>query len=211
MRNALLFLVVLAVLAPAQGVEMGLYSGTRTEQVLQQSDDTREVMWLMGNQGAAQWFVAPADCHVVAASFYVWNNGTKDVGVWDNDDSGSDDLPGTLLGSASYNFNYGSSWTWSDYVDLTGEGITVSSGEKFWAGITPSAGAFPALGADNTTPDYGQALHFSGYWHWYGNYDLMVRVKINDDMYGPYASGRDPSDGATGVPVESDIVFHIED
>ncbi|MCP4229428.1 MAG: Ig-like domain-containing protein, partial [bacterium] len=47
--------------------------------------------------------------------------------------------------------------------------------------------------------------------HWYGNYDLMVRVKINDDMDGPYASGRDPADGATGVPVDSDIVFHIED
>jgi hypothetical protein len=39
----------------------------------------------------------------------------------------------------------------------------------------------------------------------------MVRAIVNDDMDGPYAADQDPADGASGVPVDSDILFDIED
>ena len=200
MRNALLFLVVLAAAVPALA--------GREEQILQQSDDSMDSPWSMDNWGYAQWFEAPADCHILSASFYVSQNGTKDVGVWDNDA----DLPATLLGSESHDFNYGSSWTWSDYVDLTGLGLTMSGGEKFWVGIVNGGGSYPNVGRDSTDPDYGHAYTTDGTtWHDYRSNDLMVRVKIDDDMDAPYVDEQDPAPGRTGADPGTDIVFHCMD
>ncbi len=199
MRNALLFLVVLAVSAPALA--------GREEQILQMSDDSMDSPWSMDNWGYAQWFEAPADCHILSASFYCRYDGTRDVGVWDDDA----DLPATLLGSESHDFNYGSSWTWSDYVDLTGLGLTMSSGDKFWVGIDYGGGSYPNVGRDSTNPDYGHAYTTDGTtWHSYRSNDLMVRVKIDDDMDPPYVDGQDPADGALAPP-DTDIVFHCKD
>ena len=199
MRNALLFLVVLVVAAPALA--------GRTETILQQSDDTRESSWYMNNWGAAQWFEAPAECHIVGASFYVDENGTKDVGVWD----GPANVPVNLLGSVSHAFDYGTSWTWSDYVDLLDEEITISNGDKFWVGIPYMAGAYPYTGTDNTNPDIGHCYAYSATsWNWYPYYDLMVRVKIDDDMDGPYVDSQNPADGGWAAPGTT-IGFHCKD
>ncbi|UCE28181.1 MAG: hypothetical protein JSW52_05390 [Candidatus Coatesbacteria bacterium] len=197
MRNVLLVLAVLAVAAPAVAV--------RTETILQQSDDTMEISWSMNNWSWAQWFDAPADCHVVSASFYCDGSGTKDVGVWDD----SADRPGTLLGSVSHAFS--GAWAWSPYVDLTGEGITLSSGDKFWVGIVYSAGSYPYLGLDTTSPNHGIAYSFDGSsWYFISSWDLMVRVKIDDDMDPPYVDEQDPADTTWAQP-DTDIVFHCKD
>ncbi len=199
MRNALLFLVVLAVAAPALA--------GRTETILQQSDDSMEMAWPMNNWAWAQWFDAPADCHIVSASFYCMYNGTKDVGVWEDAAS----VPGTLLGSVSYSFTPGGSETWSDYVDLTGLGLTMSGAEKFWVGIDYSAGTYPYLGLDTTSPNHGVAYSANGTsWSFISSWDLLVRVKIDDDMDGPYVDEQDPAD-TTWAPPDTEIVFHCND
>ena len=196
MRNALLFLVVLAVAAPALA--------GRTEHILQQSDDTMELSWSMDYWAWAQWFDAPADCHVVGASFYTNGSGTKNVAVWDD----SSDLPGTLLGSESYAFS--GSWAWSPYVDLTGEGITFSNGDKFWVGFVYGAGSYPYMGLDTTAPNHGIAYFSGGSWIYISSWDLMVRVKIDDDFDPPYVDSQNPADGGWGTP-DTDIVFHCKD
>jgi hypothetical protein len=205
MRNVLLFLVVLAVMSPAMA--------GREEQILQQSDDTMETSWGMDDVGAVQWFEAPADCYILSASFYCFCGlaTTKDVAVWDNDDSGSDDLPGTLLGSVSNDFDYGGSWAWSDYIDLTSLGLTMSDGEKFWLGIPESPGPGFQLGRDITDPDHGYAFtSYGSDWIFWSGYDVMLRVKIDDDMDPPYVDGQNPADGGWVQP-DTDIVFHCKD
>jgi hypothetical protein len=202
MRNALSFLVVLAVAMPALAV--------RSEQILQMSDDSVEVSWSVNSSGCAQWFQAPADCHVVGVSFYTVYEGSKAVGVWDNDDSGYYNLPGTLLGSKWFDFT-GSSWNWSSYIDLTDKGITISGGDKFWVGIVYSIVPGFYVGLDNTSPYHGFAYTYDGTgWTSYYYYDLMVRVKIDDDMDGPYVDGQDPADGGWAAP-ETTIFFHCKD
>jgi hypothetical protein len=205
MRDVLLVLIVLAVAVPAlAGWE---------EQILQMSDDTRESAWGSDNKGSAQWFEAPAGgCYILSASFYCVNDGTKDVSVWDNDTSGTDDLPGTLLGSVSESFTPGSSWTWSDYVDLTDLGLTMSGGEKFWVGIDYSVGVNPLLGLDDDEPIHRFAYSWDGTsWSRSRFYDLMVRVKIDDDVDPPYVDGQDPTDGSWTQETGTDIVFHCKD
>jgi hypothetical protein len=202
MRNALSFLIVLAVAAPTLAV--------RSVQILQMSDDTAEASWSVNSSGCAQWFTAPADCHIVGASFYSVYDGAKAVGVWDNDDSGLYNLPGTLLGAELFDFS-GSSWHWSPYADLTDKGITVSSGDKFWVGIVYSVGYYVYIGLDNTSPYHGFAYSYNGTsWTSYIYYDMMVRVKIDDDMDCPYVDGQDPADGGWAAP-ETTIFFHCKD
>ncbi|MCP4229310.1 MAG: Ig-like domain-containing protein [bacterium] len=201
MRNVLLFLVVFALGTSALA--------GRGEQILQMSDDSIDDFDSLHNFGIAQWFEAPIDCHVVGASFFYRLEGTKDVAVWDNA-AGSPDLPGALSGSVSYYFP-NSNWVWSDYIDLTGLGLTVNAGDKFWVGIDYSPG-YPHVGLDTNNPDYGHARTLNGTtWSFLPPYDLMVRVKINDDMDGPYANDQHPADGDTGVAVDADIFFDIED
>ncbi|UCE28173.1 MAG: hypothetical protein JSW52_05350 [Candidatus Coatesbacteria bacterium] len=202
MRNVLLLVAVLAVATPALA--------GREEQILQQSDDTMETYWSLDYAGRAQWFEAPVDCHVINASFYVYGDGNKAVGVWENDDSGYYNLPGTLLGYEWFDFG-GDFWHWSPYVDLTGEEITVTGGDKFWVGIQYYSGYEPYIGLDTTSPYHGVAYTYDGTnWTSYYYYDMLVRVKIDDDMDGPYVDGQDPADGGWAVP-ETSIFFHCKD
>jgi hypothetical protein len=205
MRKIVLFFIVLTVAFP-------VIAG-REEQILQQSDDTADFLWSTDNWAWAQWFDAPADCYILSASFYVDENGTKYVGVWDNDDGGTYDLPGTLLGSVSHNFDYGGSPTWSDYVDLTDLGITLTGGERFWVGVVYAAGDNPYMGLDTTNPDHGAGYQTDGFtWQFSSSFDLMVRVKIDDDMDPPYVDEQDPAPDRTGgADPGTDIVFHCKD
>jgi hypothetical protein len=201
MRCVLLVVVILAAAAPAPA--------GRTEDILQQSDDTVETYWPLNLSGCAQWFQAPYDCHVVGASFYSVYEGTKNVCVWDNDDSGYYNLPGVPLGSESFDFS-GDTWHWSPYVDLTGDGVTIPGGEKFWVGIGYDLGDYPLIGLDSTNPYYGFAYFDGSDWTSYYYYDVMVRVKIDDDMDGPYVDGQNPAAGGWGAP-ETTIFFHCKD
>jgi hypothetical protein len=203
MRHVIVALIVLTVAWP-------VLAG-REEQILQQSDDTAEHSE-HAYLGWAEWFEAPADCHIISASFYVGEyTETRDVGVWDNDESGTHDLPGTLLGSVSYTFNPGAGYEWSEYIDLTSLDLTMSSGEKFWVGIVNDDElSKPKLGVDLDAPYHGSASG-NGFWRWNPTYDLMLRVKVNDDMDPPYVDEQDPAGGDTGVDPGTDIAFHCKD
>ncbi len=58
-------------------------------------------------------------------------------------------------------------------------------------------------------------------WLWYGGSSWsddastrgasMIRGIYNDDITSPYAADQNPTDGATGVPVDADILFDIQD
>ncbi|UCE26249.1 MAG: Ig-like domain-containing protein [Candidatus Coatesbacteria bacterium] len=182
----------------------------REEQILQQSDDTREGSYICELFRFAQWFEAPVDCHIVSASYYVNTSGTQLVGVWA--DNPYLDLPGDVLGSFEHSFAVGASWVWSEYVDLTHLGVTMSSGDRFWVGIDYNDMDTPFFGWDSTNPDHGLAYSWQpGGWDWDPARDLMVRVKIDDDFDPPYVDEQDPADGETGVDPAADIIFHCKD
>jgi hypothetical protein len=202
MRNALLVLAVFAVAMPV--------TASRTETILQQSDDTREKTLYTGG-GRAQWFEAPADCYFLGASFYVCGFGIINVAVWDNETGAGYDYPGTLLGTVSYSAGL-PDWEWTDYVDFSELGLIVPENDKFWVGVTTGGALYLELGFDETDPDHGHCVYDSPDWLFDVNRDMMVRVKIDDDVYGPYVDGQTPAPDRTGgADPGTDIVFHCKD
>ena len=183
--------------------------GGKSEIILQQSDDTREGEIDMDEVAIAQWFVSPAHCRVTKIVFFNRYYGTKTVAVW-LDSGGAPSYPGGEYGNVSRTFT-GENWMWDNPVHMVDLDIELYFGVKFWAGIHASPGRDPYIGIDKTNPDKGHARNIGSGWQWYGGQDIMVRVYLNDDWDPPYINGRDPASGATGVPYDSNIVYHVKD
>jgi hypothetical protein len=160
----------------------------------------------------ATTFTAPADCHLVTYRFYWYNgqNGDIDCLLYADDGGGA---PHTPTGSTVFTVtdNVGTtSYDWFD-VDVSGEGVTFSNGEIFhpgWSHSQTNGGLFmdSAVGGS-----YACWLWLGSWYDFSGNFVHMMRVVVNDDFDPPYAADQDPADGATGVPVDADILFDIQD
>jgi len=157
-------------------------------------------------------YIAPADCYIMEIGYIFGSSGTVGnpfvAAIWSSD-GGSSPLPDTELGNIACNVTVLSAW---DDFEITSMGLTLDNGDDFFAGLENN-GTATWLSFDNTSGTYHHYVYRSTTsWTWSSmNRNMNVRVIVNDDFDGPYASGQDPADGATSVPVDSNIVFHIED
>ncbi len=204
--------IVLDSYSPAADTGISLFPyvfGSKSEVILQQSDDTREALVELDEVAIAQWFVSPGHYKVTKLRFFNRYYGSKTVAVW-LDDGGAPSAPGGEYGSRNYTFT-GTAWDWDNPIDMTSLNIELYFGVKFWAGIKSSPGRDPNIGLDNTNPDRGHSRDIGDGWEWRPGQDIMLRVYLNDDWDPPYVANQDPSPGETGVPYSADIVYHVKD
>ncbi len=159
----------------------------------------------------ATTFTAPADCHLVRYRYYWYNGGNVDVDGLLFADDGSNTPTGSTLFTVTGNSGT-TSYDWFE-VDVSGEGVTYNNGDIFHPGWTwAAAGSWGVMLDSAVSGSYACWLTLSSNWYDYsGNYVHMMRVVVNDDMDGPYASDQDPANGAVSVPVDADILFDIQD
>jgi len=132
--------------------------------------------------------------------------------------------PMTHNGSGAYTYtNLGS----KDDAHVFMDGVSSISNIFFWTYVSKEAPA--TWVADNTNgtiycavnADFNVAgvnMYPGDYRYWSGDgwvlYNNIIQNLMEGQWYpgeGPYVTGMDPDDGDSGVPVETDIVFHCVD
>ncbi len=187
--------------------------GGKGEQELSWDDGT-EIGPYSNSSGSinATTFTAPAACYLLEYRIFWANGGNADIdwGLYADDGGG---IPHKPTGNALFSIISNSGSTHHDWlgVDVSGESITFSNGEIFhpsWDFSTADCGCYLDTAV---TGSYSRWLSGPAWTDHSASYTFMMRVVVNDDMDGPYAADQDPADGATGVAVDADILFDIQD
>jgi len=133
------------------------------------------------------------------------------------DDNGG--VPGTLLSDLTYNPTLTDTGddAFGSY-DIYHHLVTLDPGDYFFADdATPYWLALQGQGGDSSTY---WCVWNSGNMHYtiddgsnWDSYGVIGMFQLNgtEDLLAPEVSGQVPADGATGVAVNSDIVFHVTD
>ncbi len=227
MKYLLLTLLVFALVVPAFAKEIVVYNAPPASilgdlsPVFGGKAET-ELLWDDGVDNGAYFsssyvpyattFTAPADCYLVTYRFYWYNGGNVDLDCLLYDDDGGG-VPHTPTGSTLFTVTGNTGTTSYDWfeVDVSGEGVTFSNGDIFHPGWSATYSGCGLLMDTPNSGSYSCWLTLGG-WYDYSNYNThMMRVVVNDDFDAPYAADQNPADGASGVDVDADILFDIQD
>ncbi|MCP4231887.1 MAG: Ig-like domain-containing protein [bacterium] len=227
MRYLLLTLLVFALVVPAFAKEIVVHNAPTTSilgdlSFVYGGKGETELSWDDGTTGGSYFsnsyvpyattFTAPADCYLVTYRYFWYNgqNGDIDSLLYADDGGGAPHVPtGSTVFTVAGNTGT-TSYDWFD-VDVSGEGVTFSNGDIFHPGWTHAQTNNGLFMDSPIGGSYSCWLWLGSWYDFSGNFAHMMRVVVNDDFDGPYAADQDPADGATGVAVDADILFDIQD